>query len=267
VKAGEPLDLTASVDENQTVRLRLARRNGEADDFRRTLQSPLSHTDASHKVRMRVLEREERIRRGAVDDADRGVEFRRLAEDYGELRQWEKAIDAMRTAIAAGEDGATSLNQIGVWYGRLHDRDREEQCYRRILEVEPFTHAMFNLALARRERGDLAEARAMIERACRIDPDEPCYRILKADLARRGGDVDTSRKLIDDLAREAYKPEHLSDWQLGWFEVAANLAADSAWQVQLKLERERRKGKPQEARVGVLPAAGPAGSVALRDAG
>jgi len=256
VRKGEPLALTLGVDENQAVRLELSRRSGEADDFRRSLSSPLAHVDNLRRVQARVLEREERLRRGEVDDDDRGVEHRRLAEDYGEMRHYEKAIDAMKVAIRCGEDGPAPLNLIGIWYGKLRDKDREERHYRNALEFGEWSTALFNLALTRRDRGDLADALSCIERAIATAPDEATNLVLKSDIVRRGGDTATA----DTIARKALdqanitRLEHASDWALAWYERAATDLKDSAWQVQLKLERERRKTKTHEPRVGFLPA-------------
>jgi molecular chaperone DnaK len=256
VRRGEPLHLALHVDENQSIKLSLVRAAGEAEDFRRTITSPLAHVDNLHKVQARVLEREERIRRGEIDDADRGVEHRRLAEDYAELRHYEKAIDAMRVAMRNGEDGPGPINLIGIWYGRLRDKEREESCYRSALEYGEWSTALFNLALTRRDRGDLHEALACADRAIAAAPDEPCYLVLKSDIARKRGDTATA----DRLAREALEAsnadnlESRSDWALEWLDSAAKSIKDANWQVKLKLERERRKQKPQEPRVGVLPA-------------
>lgn len=256
VRKGEPLALTLSVDENQAVRLALSRSDGEADDFRRSFSSPLAHVDGTHRVHARVLEREERLRRGEVDESDRGVEHRRLAEDYGELRHYEKAIDAMRVAIRCGEDGPMAHNLIGIWYGRLRDKEREERCYRTALEFGEWSTALFNLALIRRDRGDLAEAIACVDRAIGSEPNEPAYAILKSDIVRRRGDA----RSADALARAALEQAaslhlpHASEWALGWYERGANDVKDSAWQVKLKLERERRRERSHEPRVGVLPA-------------
>ena len=267
VRRGEPLQLSIAVDESQSIRLSLVRTAGDAEDFRRQMTSPLAHVDNLHRVQARVLEREERIRRGEVDDADRGVEHRRLAEDYAELRHYEKAIDAMRVAMRHGEDGPHPINLIGIWYGRLRDREREEKCYRSALEFGEWSTALFNLALTRRDRGDLNEAMACVDRAIAAAPDEPCNLVLKSDIARRRGDA----LAADGLARDALEALDVADlptqseWALGWLELAANALKDASWQVQLRLERERRRQKPRESRSGVLPArAAPAADGAQR---
>ena len=254
VRAGEPLDLVIAMDENQAIELRLVRRMGEAAELHRTIGCPLSHTDSSHKVLMRVLEREERIRRAEIDDADRGVEFRRLAEDYGELRQYEKAIDAMRTALRAGEDAICAMTMIGNWYGRLQDRARAEQCYLRAIEVEAQSMPLFNLAMSRRDSGDLVDAMICADRAIEIGPDEPCHVLLKADLLRRLGRVEEADDILRTVASERPSATSLNDWQLGWFEWAAATANDTAWQAKLKAERDRRRTKSLPTGVGLLPA-------------
>lgn len=254
VRRGEPLDLSIAMDESQSIELHLVRREGEGETLRQSLVSPLSHTDASHKLLMRVLEREERIRRAEIVDADRGVEFRRLAEDYGEMRQYEKAIDAMRTALRAGEDPVPGMTRIGNWYARLQDRERAEQCYRRAIEIEAQSLPLFNLAITRRDCGDVAEALACAERALAAEPAEPCHHLLKADLLRRAGQVEQSDRIIRMVASAPHRFPALNDWQLSWFEWAAATAGDAAWQSRLKSERERRRTTSAATRTGVLPA-------------
>ena len=81
----------------------------------------------------------------------------------------------MRVAMRHGEDGPHPINLIGIWYGRLRDREREEKCYRSALEFGEWSTALFNLALTRRDRGDLNEAMACVDRAIAAAPSQDTY--------------------------------------------------------------------------------------------
>ena len=255
VRRGEPLDLRLEVDESQCLRLTLKRRFGGAKVFHHVIDSPFAHTDAAHPVRMRVLEREEQFRNGEIDDAARGEVLRKLAWDYAQLGQHEKAIDAMRQAIRWGADRALGLNAIGLWYGNLGDAARKERCLQDAMAEASFATPHFNLALLRRDAGDLEAAMALADKAVRFDPDEPAYRLLRVDLLQRLGRHEAARAELAAALAARPAARALSDWQIGWLEWAANQAADAALKLELRLERERRRADPLAARIGSLPLA------------
>ena len=158
-----------------------------------------------------------------------------------------------RRLLAERIESAHGKTVFAETKGRLQDRERAEQCYRRAIEIEPSSAPIFNLALARRDSGDLAEALTCVERAMAAGPSEPCHRILKADLLRRAGQIENSDRLLREIAAERKPLAELTDWQLSWFDFAASMKGDTAWQARLATEKARRKVKVDEPRVGVLP--------------
>jgi hypothetical protein len=89
------------------------------------------------------------------------------------------------------------------------------------------TVALYNLALVERERGQVDEARSLIERAARLNPSEIRYLLLLGDLALRQNDLGTAEQAFARV--QLIDPGNVAAViGRGWTRLAAQRPADAA---------------------------------------
>ncbi len=243
VRQGEPLRLRYRVDANQLLHLRVdlpARPGAGGHELR--LENPLTNVVNSQPKRERLLEIEESLRTGLLSGSKAAAATEEAARLYADLGQREKALSVYRALLRAkGRPDADLLFRMGLLAGELGDDGREERFYLESAEADPTgSEALFNLALARRRRGLLAEALSTVTEAIRRDPDA-AYLVLRALVHDGLGDVpDRDADLARAFATFAPLPTQ-GDFALAWYLAACRLAGDAPRLAAAEAEEKRRR--------------------------
>jgi tetratricopeptide (TPR) repeat protein len=101
---------------------------------------------------------------------------------YGRARNWPKAEEHYRAAIALGLDAADAHYDYGVILGLQHKDDLAEEAYRRSLAANPLhVQARNNLGQILERRREFDSAAAEYRRACDA---QPAFRLARFNLGR-----------------------------------------------------------------------------------
>jgi hypothetical protein len=112
---------------------------------------------------------------------------------------------------------------------------------------------MFNLALSFKRRGMLAQAYDCILEALKREREAP-YLVLQAQLLDQRKDSATRDEALAESAQLFGDVTGMSDWELHWFRVGAELGADkdAVKRAQRELQHRARRGTDVEV-AGQLP--------------
>jgi molecular chaperone DnaK len=244
VTGGAPIALEYRLDENQVFHFRAKLKDGDGDDaLEEEIENPLTNVVNPQPKRLLIEEMEEELRTGKVVKGEIPNRMSRLAELYVEIGQREKGIEFMQRAIRAkGKPDGDMLNKLAGFYAQVGDADREEKCYREATAVSPWSGTWFNLALMYKRRGKFAEAADAIEKTLKLERQAP-YLTLAAVIADAQKDAREKKYLTE--AMTVYGPiASQSDWELGWFLTAAQMAGEAEKLSKARDEqRKRAKGK------------------------
>jgi molecular chaperone DnaK len=241
VAEGDPLLLQYRYDANQVLHLRVRMAAGSGrSDYEGVVENPLTNVVNPQSKRIEIDEMEESLRTGKVRADAIPANLSHLADLYGDLGQWEKAIALKKRALQSlASPDAGWLNRLAGFYGRIGDEVREEKCYLEATKVSPWTGTWFNLALSRRRRGQFSEAMRDIEKALEGEID-PAYLVLAGDIASRLGQQDRSRDLLKKGMALFGAVEGLDDFHLSWYETGARMSGDTRGEEAARRERIRR---------------------------
>lgn len=241
VNQGDELLLRYRMDANQVLHLQLSLAEEVEATFTYTLENPLSNVVSPNAKRDRILELEEKMRTKAVPKDQQKATVEEIALLYSELGQRERALSLLAKLLKPQPDGYI-LNRMGIICGQLRDFKRQEKLYRQSALVWNSSLPLFNLALSFKNQGKLEDAMQTIDEAINHSA-EPPYHVLKALLhdklkqpAARDGSLSLAFATFDPLPT-------LSDWQLGWFQTAAELSEDAEQQAAAEAEQKRRGGR------------------------
>jgi Tfp pilus assembly protein PilF len=120
--------------------------------------------------------------------ADREMAVVRLALDYRERGESDRAVQVFNEGLKRLPRSAIIWLNTGVFLGELGRFAESRRCLERAVKLEPDNPRAFaNLAAACLELGDRAGARRALAEAVRLDPDNEQ---LRAELKRLGGPVE-----------------------------------------------------------------------------
>jgi tetratricopeptide (TPR) repeat protein len=258
VRAGETVHLECSYDHNQLLNLHLIRKGDTAGEVHYRKEHPLTHIINPQKTRLRIEATEERLRTDLLQPDARKQTIMGLAEDCAELRQYEKAIGKLSELMRErNEQDAGMLNKMAIYYGHMNDTEREEKLYCQASAADPAWSApWFNLALLMRNQQRYQEALHAIDMAIRLDEDEGAAYVLKAQILKKLGDEEESQTALES-GWDNFGPLYvLEDWELHWYQRAAEMLDDSESVAEAKAERQSRQAAEtcqSDDRYGVLP--------------
>ncbi len=239
---GERLRLEYRYDENQVLdmQLRMAdRRDVPAYSVR--LENPLTNVVNPQASKLRIEKTEEDLRTGKIPWDRQSETIAKLADDYAELRQHEKALEYLsRVLRAENRPDAGVLNRMGTFCGEMGDHVREEKFYREAGQASRWSGPWFNLALVQHRRGKHQEAKVSIDHALQSDP-EPPYRVLKARIEDSLGDQAERDRQVRQALSEFGPISSLDDWQLGWYLTAARMIKDGKKEEDALAEQRKRR--------------------------
>jgi tetratricopeptide (TPR) repeat protein len=111
------------------------------------------------------------LEQAARKDARSPLAFLNWAEALKSARQHDRAIAALKRALALQPDYVDALNSLGAVYAELEQSDEAEQHFKRALSLDP-KHVMArnNLGVLLKNRGRLGEALSEFEAANAADP-------------------------------------------------------------------------------------------------
>ena len=97
-----------------------------------------------------------------------------LGDALATAREFEKAVEAFRTALKIEPQSAAALASLGNALKSLRRFDEAIACYRRVVELAPHSaEAQSNLGLALKEAGQIEEALSCLRRAVALAPHHP----------------------------------------------------------------------------------------------
>jgi molecular chaperone DnaK (HSP70) len=260
VRKGDRIRLEYRYDENQALEIRMAPadHDGTATPFRQVREHPLTHLVNPQEVKLRIEETEEQLRAGMIPPDEQQEAIRSIARDCAKLRHYEKAIarlsDLMRRRNVP-DSGI--INQVAMYCGYMKDFEREEELYHEAIKVDPEgSTPWFNLALLLRQQERLDEAKEAIDQAIALGANTGPYYVLQAKIVKEmGKDFATAEFLAIGLKRFPPLNEQ-SDWELHWFQSAAEMREDQTTMEAVRRERHERGSKRQGNRYaedGILP--------------
>jgi len=247
VNQGTPICLEYRLDENQVLHLRARLKDAdEGESFLASAENPLTNVVNPQPKRLQVEEMEEELRTGRVPKGEIPEKVATIAELYAELGQREKAIDFLKKAIRGKSlPDVNLMNRLAGYYGMVGDWEREEKVYREAASVSPWSGTWFNLSLALKRRGKLAEAAEAVAQAIALDR-EPPFLVQAALIAASQDDTARSSELLSEAMASFGPVRSLDDWELGWFVTAARTIGDEAKLAAARAE-QRRRGQGSEA--------------------
>jgi molecular chaperone DnaK len=258
VSKGDAIVLEYRMDDNQVLHLKMhLAENGAANIFEESVENPLSNVVNPEPKRLKVLEIEEELQNSSnILKQERLRKMEMVADLYEDLGEREKALDALKQVLKArnGKDGAL-LNKMGILCGSMGDHGRQEKFYIESARVSPWSAPLFNLALARRERGETRKAIETLEQVIERNKDA-AYLVLRAGLANDADDSKTADKCLKEAFKNFGPISELSDWELSWYIYAGKMAKTDKKLKKAEKERKRRlSGKSEtDADNSVLPA-------------
>jgi molecular chaperone DnaK (HSP70) len=259
VKKGDPLLIEYRLDENQVLEfsLRLADQP-DARPFETRIENPLSNVVNPHEVRLKIQQTEEELRTGQIAAARVPDVIVQLARDYAELQQIDKALDYLSRALRMkNRPDAYILTLMGIYYGNRGDHARQEKFYRESAAVSSGDGvALFNLALAKRARGEIQQARQIVNESLERERRGPAL-TLAAQIAEAENDRGERDRFLREAVRVMASVSAQSEWELGWLKTAAQMIGDPKLGEAADRElRRRTSDRPDHsAATGELPGA------------
>lgn len=251
VRRGERIELSWWLDENQCAELKLTRSaNSDTDEFSQRFEAPVLHRDAGQQVRVRVLEREEAIRRGEIAGEALPRALEQHAQDCRALGEYEKALQMIRAAMQEGGSTNLRLNICGILRERLGDFAGAEANYR---QASGFFAARFNLAFLQYQRGEHANALETIRALLADDEDRPS-RVLMGNILAKLGRHDDARLAWQDALEGKIELARFDGFELSWMKTAAGRLSDEQRAAAIAHElASRERAVAIGERYGVLP--------------
>ena len=259
VKKGDPLWVEYGMDENQVFdfSLRLADQPGSRP-LEVRIENPLSNVVNPHEVRLKIQRIEEELRTGKVPATSVPNTIVGLARDYAELQQLDKALDYLSRALRMkNRPDNYILNLMGIYNGERGDHVRQEKFYRESAAAAPGDGvALFNLALAKRKRGQLESAKEIVNESLHRERLGPTL-TLAAQLAEAEKNHAERDRLLAEARRVMASVSALGEWELWWLKTAAQMSGDA--ELGKAADRELQKRKVDRGVIaveaGVLPEA------------
>ena len=255
VDKGDPIRLLYRMDSNQVLHLRLGYQDDDdpTREYHLTVENPLTSVVNPHAKRDQVLDLEEQMRTGTLSKTEQRNTVAKIAELESELGHYEKALSLLSSLNRVTPDNGL-LNRMGIIAGRLGDHEREEKFYRESASIPSvWKGPLFNLALSQRRQGKPMEAMETIDSAIARQAD-PSSLILKALLVDKLDYPRTECSVLLERAFAAFGPlAALSEFDLIWYGIGANLAQDGNRQQRAEEERKRRGRRSDPVPDGVLP--------------
>jgi len=262
VNKGDPISLEYRYDENQNLSLKLAVADGiNRKPFIAEIQNPVTIAANPQRARVRILEIEEDLRTGAVQKACRKEKSIELAQRYAEIGQREKAISWLKWCLTTtGIGDPWVLNRMGLLYGEIGDRKMEEFMYIEASKVNgSWGGPLFNLAIARRDQGQLERALECADAAIEKEPSS-AYKVLKGMLLQKSGKKKEGEQIIEEAFKDFSPVKAQNEWELGWYASAASvLGKDKIAEEARKIIREKAHEKEnnretwEPVKAGLLP--------------
>lgn len=252
---GTPLTLLVSLNLNGVLDLDLQVQGRETDRLQVSLENPTTHTVNPAEERQVIEQIEEELRTGAVDRSQQVAHLDRLSRLYGELGQYEKALDLMKRSLKLhGRPSSAKLNMMGIFCGRLGDDESMEKWYRQAAAVSQDNVPLFNLAVTLRDRKKYPQAYETMQEALARERDVEDL-ALGLQLAQLTGRADERATLAAELSRtlQASAIQAMTDWQLTWAVFGARLLPDTTLEQTVLAEQRRRKSTPSTLTPGILP--------------
>jgi len=211
--------------------------------FERTLENPLVNVVNPGSTRLKIAETEEMLRRKKGGTRENRPDFINLAKWYAELRQQEKALYYLRTALKKldGPDNFI-LNLQGLYYRDLKDYDRAEKALKEAWRTDnDWTGPLFNLALVYRDQRQYAKALETVEQGLENTDEPGPYLSLKADILNSMEKKEEARKTAGQAVERFSPLKKQDDWQIGWYLTNARFLNDDKAVAAAEKEKERRK--------------------------
>lgn len=214
----DPITFEYRITANQDLECRafLSRRPDEV--FERTVENPLIATVNPNETRSKIEAIEEEFRqRGGVGPDDCSTIWQ-LARLYAELNQYERAIEWLQTGLRKqGRPDDGILNLMGIYYGQLGDKAREEKHYRAACDLgSKWDGPWFNLALLLWRKKEMASALQTLRRCLELDPDSAPTHVFMAELLNAQGKKTEASQMLGRAWELFDEPEDLSEFELSW---------------------------------------------------
>ena len=257
VRAGDPIDVSVSVDENQVVAL-TARVNTSAgvQSFELMLDNPFSVVANPGADEERLLELEERL--PDLKPAKRPRALLDIARLHAKLGHREQAREMYERAIPKldTQTRAWAHNLLGILCGEMNDVQAQEEHYREAAALGGGRIPLFNLALAYSGNAKTLDKALKTVNDLVATQQKP----MPDELALHGWIL---KKLHRDAeARESFRQacacdeaadlRGLDDFTLGWLGRAADGLPDK--ELAARIEQERKRRRKAEAVSGTLSA-------------
>lgn len=245
VRTGEALVLTARLDENQVLDLRLAMESRPDVEFNFQIENPLTHVVNPLSTRVRLEELEEEIRIGRVPSEMVPAKLVEVAELCAELGQKERAFALLGRVLRVSSRPRTDLlHRMALLAGQLGDREKEEKLYRESAALDTESGAsLFNLSLSLAKQDRLPEALQAAQSASKRTACGP-YLTQQALMERRCGME--WQETIKRALRSFPAPDLCDDWELLWLVTGSEAAGNSDLRNRAVTEQRRRRSEDAE---------------------
>jgi tetratricopeptide (TPR) repeat protein len=249
---GHRIVLAYRFDENQvfSVTARLKGIEGGAE-LKLDIQNPVSNVVNPNA---KLEEREQLIEQLRRDPAEWTDLMPRIAALCAELGHRAEAITWLeRYQRKQGQQDAWTVNLQGIYEADRGNADGAIRRYRQAAALPGESSTpLFNMALALRDKGQLAEALASVDEAV-ARKQEPAYLTLRLTLLEKLGKTASLKDDAQAVVKSFSPVEQLSDFALAWLGVAARLADETDVQDEVQAEKKKRKVPTTVPLDGVLP--------------
>lgn len=249
---GHRIVLAYRFDENQvfSVAARLKGVDGGAE-LKLHIQNPVSNVvnpNAKLEDREQLIEQ---LRREPAEWKDLMPRIAALCAELG--YQAEAIIWLERYQRKQGQQDSWSVNLQGIYEADRGNADGAIQRYRQAAALPGASSApLFNMALALRDKGQLAEALEAVDEAV-ARRQEPSYLTLRLTLLEKLGKTKSLKKDAQAVLKSFSPVAQLSDFALAWLGVAARLADATEVQAEIQAENKNRRVRATVSLEGVLP--------------
>ncbi len=146
-------------------------------------------------------------RRKLAQTGDIPIALKELAVQAAALQKHDEAVALWKRYLAMKPDDPQAYINLGISFCMLGDFAAVRRTAEQALRIKPgLKEAQYNLALAELHLGRPGKALEKLEGLCRRMPEYLPARFLLAAVHCAAGDVDTGRRLLEELSRTAIGP-------------------------------------------------------------
>ncbi len=153
------------------------------------------HLDARKLLEQdRLEEAREKLQEILALEPENDLAYYRLGQLFFLRREYERALEAVRSAIRAKDFEPAYHFLEGMCWDRLGEAEKAARAFERVVELADYADAYRALGRIELGRGNYPQAVARLRRAVELEPQDPDLRLALAEALEKAGYEEEARK-------------------------------------------------------------------------